>query len=64
MASLVERLKDPTHFKEFYRYIFMFAKDSEQKCMPVDVRIILRILVTQNAPSMHQSDMILSRELT
>ncbi|KAF8932738.1 DCN1-like protein 5 [Dissophora ornata] len=36
MPTLVERLKNPQQFKEFYRYIFMFAKDSEQKCMPLE----------------------------
>ncbi|KAG0289317.1 DCN1-like protein 5 [Linnemannia gamsii] len=50
MASLVERLKDPTHFKEFYRYIFMFAKDSEQKCMPVDTACAMISTVMKGRP--------------
>lgn len=58
LPGLVEKLKDPAHFKEFYRYIFMFAKDTEQKCMPVDVWIVSRGFVTQGGPSMHQFDMI------
>lgn len=58
LPGLVEKLKDPAHFKEFYRYIFMFAKDSEQKCMPVDVRIVSRGFVTQRGPSMHRFDVI------
>lgn len=37
MPKLVAKLKEPKEFKEFYRYIFMFAKDSDQKCMLVDV---------------------------
>ncbi|KAG0011452.1 DCN1-like protein 5 [Podila clonocystis] len=36
MPKLVAKLKEPKEFKEFYRYIFMFAKDSDQKCMLVD----------------------------
>ncbi|KAG9068586.1 DCN1-like protein 5 [Linnemannia hyalina] len=44
LPDLVEKLKDPAHFKEFYRYIFMFAKDSEQKCMPVDVKKPIKVI--------------------
>lgn len=58
LPGLVEKLKDPVHFKEFYRYIFMFAKDSEQKCMPVDVWIASRGFVTQRGPPMHRFGMI------
>ncbi|KAF8975701.1 DCN1-like protein 4 [Entomortierella lignicola] len=39
MPSLVAKLKDPQQFKEFYRYIFMFAKDPEQKCMPLEASL-------------------------
>ncbi|KAG0093687.1 DCN1-like protein 5 [Podila epicladia] len=39
MPKLVAKLKEPKEFKEFYRYIFMFAKDSDQKCMLVDTAI-------------------------
>jgi hypothetical protein len=37
MPGLVAKLGEPQHFKEFYRFIFVFAKDSEQKCMPLEV---------------------------
>ncbi|KAK3805430.1 MAG: DCN1-like protein 5-like protein [Linnemannia elongata] len=43
-------LKDPVHFKEFYRYIFMFAKDSEQKCMPVDTACAMISTVMKDRP--------------
>ncbi|KAF9431459.1 hypothetical protein BGZ76_000281 [Entomortierella beljakovae] len=36
MPELVAKTKNPQQFREFYRYIFMFAKDSGQKCMPVE----------------------------
>lgn len=44
MPKLVAKLKDPKEFKEFYRYIFMFAKDSDQKCMLVDVSQLFSVL--------------------
>ncbi|KAF9132110.1 DCN1-like protein 5 [Mortierella sp. GBA39] len=50
LPSLVEKLKDPAHFKEFYRYIFMFAKDSEQKCMPVDTACAMISTVMKGRP--------------
>ncbi|KAG0243551.1 hypothetical protein BGX31_010605 [Mortierella sp. GBA43] len=36
MPGLVAKLKDAQHFKDVYRFIFMFAKDSDQKCMPLE----------------------------
>ncbi|KAG0055944.1 DCN1-like protein 5 [Gryganskiella cystojenkinii] len=36
MPRLVAKLKNPQDFKEFYRYIFMFVKSSEQKCMDIE----------------------------
>ncbi|KAF9336444.1 DCN1-like protein 5 [Linnemannia elongata] len=50
LPGLVEKLKVPTHFKEFYRYIFMFAKDSEQKCMPVDTACAMISTVMKGRP--------------
>ncbi|KAF9131543.1 DCN1-like protein 5 [Mortierella sp. 14UC] len=50
LPELVERLKDPVHFKEFYRYIFMFAKDSEQKCMPIDTACAMISTVMKDRP--------------
>ncbi|KAG0017905.1 DCN1-like protein 5 [Entomortierella chlamydospora] len=50
MPSLVAKLKDPQHFKEFYRYIFMFAKDSEQKCMPLETACAMIQTVMQGNP--------------
>ncbi|KAF9926051.1 DCN1-like protein 5 [Linnemannia zychae] len=50
MPELVERLKDPAHFKEFYRYIFIFAKDSEQKCMPIDTACAMISTVMKGRP--------------
>ncbi|KAF9546548.1 hypothetical protein EC957_009625 [Mortierella hygrophila] len=50
LPGLVEKLKDPAHFKEFYRYIFMFAKDSEQKCMPVDTACAMISTVMKGRP--------------
>ncbi|KAF8942839.1 DCN1-like protein 5 [Haplosporangium gracile] len=50
LPGLVEKLKDPAHFKEFYRYIFMFAKDSEQKCMPVDTACAMISTVMKDRP--------------
>ncbi|KAF9191795.1 hypothetical protein BGZ51_006679 [Haplosporangium sp. Z 767] len=44
MPGLVARLKEPQHFKEFYRYIFMFAKDSEQKCMPLETKKPVKVI--------------------
>ncbi|KAG0323597.1 hypothetical protein BGZ99_002693 [Dissophora globulifera] len=48
MPILVEKLKDPQDFKEFYRYIFMFAKDSEQKCMPIEAGLLPAIDLAQS----------------
>ncbi|KAF9978835.1 DCN1-like protein 4 [Actinomortierella ambigua] len=39
MPELVAKLKEPQEFKNFYRYVFMFVKDSEQKCMAIDTAI-------------------------
>ncbi|KAG0330992.1 hypothetical protein BG004_001874, partial [Podila humilis] len=39
LPKYMAKLEDPQEFKEFYRYIFMFTKDSEQKCMLVDTAI-------------------------
>lgn len=50
LPGLVEKLKVPAHFKEFYRYIFMFAKDSEQKCMPVDTACAMISTVMKGRP--------------
>ncbi|KAG0293712.1 DCN1-like protein 5 [Linnemannia gamsii] len=50
LPGLIERLKDSAHFKEFYRYIFMFAKDSEQKCMPVDTACAMISTVMKGRP--------------
>ncbi|KAF9386545.1 DCN1-like protein 5 [Mortierella sp. AD011] len=50
MPSLVAKLEDPQHFKEFYRYIFMFAKDSEQKCMPLETACAMIQTVMQGRP--------------
>ncbi|KAF9089794.1 DCN1-like protein 5 [Mortierella sp. GBA35] len=44
LPGLVEKLKEPAHFKEFYRYIFMFSKDSEQKCMPVEAKKPVKVI--------------------
>ncbi|KAF9985767.1 DCN1-like protein 5 [Mortierella antarctica] len=44
MPSLVAALQDPKHFKEFYRYVFMFAKDSEQKCMPLEAKHPVKVI--------------------
>ncbi|KAI1314875.1 DCN1-like protein 5 [Mortierella claussenii] len=50
MPELVRALKDPQHFKEFYRYIFMFAKDSEQKCMPLETACAMLQTVLKGRP--------------
>ncbi|KAI8597467.1 hypothetical protein EDD21DRAFT_215885 [Dissophora ornata] len=50
MPTLVERLKNPQQFKEFYRYIFMFAKDSEQKCMPLETACAMIQTVMKGRP--------------
>ncbi|KAF9163593.1 DCN1-like protein 4 [Actinomortierella ambigua] len=39
LQELVTKLKEPQEFKSFYRYVFMFVKDSEQKCMAIDTAI-------------------------
>ncbi|KAG0260803.1 DCN1-like protein 4 [Actinomortierella ambigua] len=39
LQELVTKLKEPQEFKGFYRYVFMFVKDSEQKCMAIDTAI-------------------------
>ncbi|KAG0234080.1 DCN1-like protein 4 [Actinomortierella wolfii] len=39
LPGLVAKLKEPQEFKDFYRFVFMFVKDSEQKCMPIDTAI-------------------------
>ncbi|KAG9325091.1 hypothetical protein KVV02_008563 [Mortierella alpina] len=50
MPSLVAALQDPKHFKEFYRYVFMFAKDSEQKCMPLETACAMIGTVMKGRP--------------
>ncbi|CAO3572051.1 unnamed protein product [Mortierella alpina] len=50
MPSLVGALQDPKHFKEFYRYVFMFAKDSEQKCMPLETACAMLGTVMKGRP--------------
>ncbi|KAF9092766.1 DCN1-like protein 5 [Mortierella sp. AD031] len=50
LPGLVEKLKEPAHFKEFYRYIFMFSKDSEQKCMPVETACAMISTVMKGRP--------------
>ncbi|KAF9284675.1 DCN1-like protein 5 [Mortierella alpina] len=50
MPSLVAALQDPKSFKEFYRYVFMFAKDSEQKCMPLETACAMIGTVMKGRP--------------
>ncbi|KAG0213540.1 DCN1-like protein 5 [Mortierella sp. GBA30] len=50
MPLLVAQLQDPRHFKEFYRYVFMFAKDSEQKCMPLETACAMLSTVMKGRP--------------
>ncbi|ORZ27586.1 Cullin binding-domain-containing protein [Lobosporangium transversale] len=50
MPGLVATLKDPKKFREVYRYVFMFAKDSEQKCMPLEVACAMLQTVLKGRP--------------
>ncbi|KAG0368584.1 hypothetical protein BGZ54_001611 [Gamsiella multidivaricata] len=50
MPGLVAKLRDPQQFKEFYRYVFMFAKDSEQKCMPLETACAMLQTVLKGRP--------------
>ncbi|KAF9428738.1 hypothetical protein BGZ94_001273, partial [Podila epigama] len=50
MPQLVQKINDPQHFKEFYRYIFMFAKDSDQKCMAIDTAVGMLDTVLEGRP--------------
>ncbi|KAF9581258.1 DCN1-like protein 5 [Lunasporangiospora selenospora] len=52
MPELVANLKNPQHFKEFYRYVFMFAKDSDQKCMPIETALGMLMTVMEGRPHM------------
>ncbi|GJJ71071.1 DCN1-like protein 4/5 [Entomortierella parvispora] len=56
MPGLVAKLKNPVDFKEFYRYIFMFVKNSEQKCM--DVETACRMLETVMAGRPHTKSFV------
>ncbi|KAF9347723.1 DCN1-like protein 4 [Mortierella sp. NVP85] len=50
LPGLVARLGEPQHFKEFYRFIFVFAKDSEQKCMPLETACAMLQTVMKGRP--------------
>ncbi|KAF7722615.1 hypothetical protein EC973_002928 [Apophysomyces ossiformis] len=44
-AELQESIQNPEQLKEMYNYTFGYAKNREQKCMDVDVAIILLTLI-------------------
>ncbi|KAK3825101.1 MAG: hypothetical protein J3Q66DRAFT_100399 [Benniella sp.] len=50
LPGLVAKLGEPQHFKEFYRFIFVFAKDSEQKCMPLETACAMLQTVMKGRP--------------
>ncbi|KAI8353553.1 Cullin binding-domain-containing protein [Mortierella sp. GBAus27b] len=50
MPGLVAKLKDAQHFKDVYRFIFMFAKDSDQKCMPLETACAMVQTVMKGKP--------------
>ncbi|KAF9923108.1 DCN1-like protein 4 [Modicella reniformis] len=50
MPGLVAKLKDSQYFKEFYRFIFVFSKDSEQKCMPLETACAMLQTVLKGRP--------------
>ncbi|GAB5593033.1 hypothetical protein Unana1_07933 [Umbelopsis nana] len=44
-------LQDPIQFKELYRYAFGYVKSKDQKCMEVDIAIVMwRLLLGNQSP--------------